>query len=93
MPSRNTSKKKGPRRRRGRNVVRLNTAALWERLTVLNRSQNWLAAEMGISPGYMSMLVNGGRSPSGRIRRRMQQALAVDDFHQLFYWEVPHGDQ
>ena len=88
MPSRNTDKKKGPRRRRGRNVVRLNATALWQRLTVLNRSQNWLAAEIGISPGYMSMLVNGERSPSGRIRRRMQQALAVDDFHQLFLLEV-----
>ena len=54
----------------------------------MNRSQNWLSAEIGISPGYMSMLVNGERSPSGRIRRRMQQALAVDDFHQLFYLEV-----
>ena len=88
MPSENTDKKKGPRRRRGRNVVRLNAAALWRRLAVMNRSQNWLAAEIGISPGYMSMLVNGERSPSGRIRRRMQQALAVDDFHQLFFLEV-----
>ena len=88
MPSRNTDKKKGPRRRRGRNVVRLNAAAIWERLDVLHRSQNWLAAEIGISRGYMSMLVNGERSPSGRIRRRMQQALAVDDFHQLFDLEV-----
>ena len=93
MPSRNTDKKKGLRRRRGRNVVRLNAEALWERLAVLNRSQNWLAAEIGISRGYMSMLVNGERSPSGRIRRRMQQVLAVDDFHQLFYLEVTHDDQ
>ena len=34
------------------------------------------------------MLVNGGRSPSGRIRRRMQKALGVDDFNQLFTLEV-----
>ena len=58
------NKKKGPRRRVGRTVVRLNTAALWERLTLLNRSQNWLAREVGVSPGYISMLVNAGRTPS-----------------------------
>ena len=40
-------------------------AALWERLTLLNRSQNWLAREVGVSPGYISMLVNAGRTPSG----------------------------
>ena len=47
-----------------------------------------LAREIGISPSYMSMLVNGERSPSGRIRRRMQKALKVDRFHQLFTLEV-----
>ena len=87
MRSRHTNKEKGPRRRGGRTVVRLDTAALWKRLTLLNRSQNWLAREIGVSPGYMSMLVNAGRSPSGRIRRRMQKALGVDEFHQLFRLE------
>ncbi len=77
----------GPRRRRGRVVVRLNTAALWERLALLGRSQNWLAREIGVSPGYVSMLVNEGRAPSGRIRERMLKALGVDDFHQLFILE------
>ena len=90
MSSENIHKKKGHRRRRGRNVVRLDTAALWKRLTTLNRSQNWLAREIGISPGYMSMLVNGERSPSGRIRRRMQKVLGVDDFNQLFTMEDRH---
>ena len=90
MRSRNNRKdsQKGPRRRGGRTVVRLNAAALWERLALLNRSQNWLAREIGVSPGYLSMLVNGGRAPSGRIRRRMLKALGVDDFHQLFRLEV-----
>ena len=82
------NKKKGPRRRVGRTVVRLNTAALWERLTLLNRSQNWLAREVGVSPGYISMLVSAGRTPSGRIRRRMLRALGFDDFDQLFTMEV-----
>ena len=92
MRSRNTDKRKSQRRHGGRTVVRLDTASLWRRLTLLNRSQNWLAREVGVSPGYMSMLVNGGRSPSGRIRRRMQKALDVDDFNQLFTLEVTDED-
>ena len=40
MRSRNTDKRRSPRKHRGRTVVRLDTAALWKRLTLLNRSQN-----------------------------------------------------
>ncbi len=83
---------RGPRRRRGRRVVRLNTAALWERLALLNRSQNWLAEEIGVSPSYVSKLVNEGHAPSGCIRRRMLKALGVDDFNQLFQLEVTDDD-
>ena len=82
------NEERGPRRRRGRNVVRLKRAALWERLAILNRSQNWLAREIGVSPGYISMLVNGGRTPSRRIRNRMLKALGLNDLHQLFRLEV-----
>ena len=87
MPSQNDNKRKGPRRSVGRTVVRLDAAALWRRLDLLNRSQNWLAREIGVSPGYMSMLVNGGRSPSGRIRRRMRKALGVTNTKELFKLE------
>ena len=87
MPSQNDNKRKGPRRSVGRTVVRLDTAALWRRLNLLDRSQNWLAREIGVSPGYMSMLVNGGRSPSGRIRRRMRKALGVTNTKELFKLE------
>lgn len=87
MNTRKVNQSKGHRRRGGRTVVRLNTAALWERLTKLNRSQNWLARQIGISPGYMSMLVNAGRTPSERIRQRMQKALGVHDFDELFTTE------
>ena len=83
-----TNESRGPRRRRGRTVVRLDTAALWKRLAALNRSQNWLAREIGASPGYVSMLVNGGRTPSGRVRKRMLKALDLNDCHQLFRLEV-----
>ena len=73
-----------------RTVVLLKTKALWERLAMLDRSQNWLARELGISKGYLSTLVNEGRAPSGRIRRRMRTVLGVEDFHELF--ELRHED-
>ena len=40
--------------------------------------------EIGVSSGYLSMLVNARRSPSGRIRRRMLEALGLTEFHDLF---------
>ena len=88
MRSQDTDEERGPRRRRGRNVVRLNRAALWERLALLERSQSWLAREIGVSPAYISMLVNGGRTPPEGIRKRMLKALGLNDFHQIFTLEV-----
>ena len=73
-----------------RTVVLLKTRVLWDRLEVLGCSQNWLAREVGISRGYLSSLVNEGRAPSGRIRRRMQRVLGVKDFDELF--ELRHED-
>ena len=73
-----------------RTVVLLKTRALWDRLELLGRSQNWLARETGISRGYLSTLVNEGRAPSGRVRRRMQTVLGVEDFDELF--ELVHED-
>ena len=75
-----------------RTVVLLKTRALWERLERLERSQNWLARQIGVSPAYVSMLVNGERAPSGRIRQRMLRALGIGDFHQLFILEESHED-
>lgn len=87
MPSSITQQQPGPRRRGGRTVVRVDAAALRRRLQALGRSQNWLAREVGVSPGYVSILVHGGRSPSRRIRRRMQTALGVNHSSELFMME------
>ena len=73
-----------------RTVVLLNTRALWDRLERLGRSQNWLARELGISRGYLSTLINNERAPSGRIRRKMQRVMGVEDFDDLF--ELRHED-
>ncbi len=69
---------------RERTTVRLKTTALWQRLESLDRSQNWLARQVGMSPGYLSNLISEERAPSGRIRRRIQKALGVPDFDELF---------
>ena len=75
--------------RRRRPVVRLKSQALWDRLAMLHRSQNWLADELGISRSHLSRLVNRERAASGRLRRRMQHVLDVEDFHELFIIEHP----
>ena len=74
-------------RRPGRTTVRVKTEALWARLALLGRSQNWLAREVGISPSYLSMLLSKRRAPSGRVRRRMQEVLGVAEFGELFALE------
>ena len=85
MASNRTDRPRGRRRRGGRRTsIRLDARSLWKRLALLNRSQNWLAQEIGISSGYMSKLITGGRAPSGRIRMRMLKALGVEDFSELF---------
>ena len=70
-----------------RTIGRLRQEALWERLTVLDRSQNWLAAEAGISRGHLSMLVNGKRAASVRVQRRLLRALGLEDGDALFTFE------
>ena len=64
-------------------AVRIKTRALWDRLDLLSRSQNWLAQEIGASPSYLSKLVSEERAPSGRIR----DALGVRDFKEMFAME------
>ena len=84
MASNRTDRPRGRRRRGAGSTVRLDARSLWKRLALLNRSQNWLAQEIGISSGYMSKLVTAGRAPSGRIRHRMLMALGIEDFNELF---------
>ena len=84
MASNRTDRPRGRRRRGAGSNVRLDARSLWRRLALLNRSQNWLAQEIGISSGYMSKLITGGRAPSGRIRQRMLKALGVENFSELF---------
>ena len=81
VPNRGTRRVK---RRRPATRVILKASVVWELLDLLDISQNELARLAGISPSHLSYLMNGVRSPSPRVRRRLQQALGVDDFHRLF---------
>ncbi len=85
--TRGFDRSRNSRRPRRRAVVRLDARTLWDRLDTLNRSQRWLARKIGVSPGYLSTLIGEGRAPSGRVRRRMQRALGVEDFGELFTLE------
>ncbi len=81
------------KRQKLRTVVRLKTQALWDRLALMGRSQSWLAREAGISHSYLSTLVNSGRAPSGRIRRRMLRVLEMKSFHELFTLRRPKDER
>ena len=69
--------------------VWLNPVAVWELLDQLDISQNQLARLAGISPGHLSLLMNGKRSPAPGVRRRLMRTLGVEDFHVLFVMERP----
>lgn len=72
--------------------VWLNPVAVWELLDLLGISQNELARRCGFSPGHLSMLMNGKRSPSPRVRRQLMEVLGVDDFEALFISERPEAE-
>lgn len=53
-------------------------------LARLNRSQNSIAKECGLSSGYMSQLLTGCRYPGPEVRERLLSAMPEITFDQLF---------
>ena len=49
--------------------------ALWERMDAHGWSQNEVARRAGISVSYLSQLMNGQRTPSGPVLRRLHEVL------------------
>lgn len=74
-------------RRAGSPRVRLKPVPLWEQISRRNLSQNELASLAGISSGYLSQLISGRKSPSPEVRRRLQKALDITGFDELFVLE------
>ena len=64
--------------------VRLDPRALWDHLTRRNMSQNELARLAELSPGYLSELVAGTKSPQAGTRRKLLAALGGLTFEDLF---------
>ena len=50
-------------------------SVLWERMDAHQFSQNEVARRVGISNGYLSDIMNGKRTPSGGVLRRLHQVL------------------
>lgn len=71
--------------------VRIKTTAVYVQLDRLHMSQSDLARKAGLTPGYVSQVISGKRTPSPAVRQRIQDALAVDDFDELFELEDPYG--
>ena len=67
--------------------ARLDQDKAWERLNLLNISQNELARRIGRSQGFVSELFNGGRCASAETRRRLMAVLGVARFEDLFILE------
>ncbi len=49
--------------------------ALWDRMDAHGYSQNQVARLAGISTGHLSLIMNGQRTPSGDVLRRLHQVL------------------
>ena len=50
-------------------------SVLWERMDAHNWSQNETARRAGISPAMLSQVMNGQRTPSGDVLRRLHEVL------------------
>ena len=71
-------------RKRSPQRVKLDDMAVRERLRRRHMTQNELAALLGITPDYLSRLLNGTRHPSPRLRRQLQETLDCAGFEELF---------
>ena len=71
--------------------VRLDQRKAWERLNVLNMSQNELARRIGRTSGYVSQMLNGERCPAPETRKRLMKVLEVSRFEDMFLLEE-NGD-
>ncbi len=53
----------------------VNPRALWDRMEAHGYSQNQVARLAGISTGHLSLIMNGQRTPSGDVLRRLHEVL------------------
>ena len=63
--------------------TKVNEMVLHDFMVKNNLSQRDLAAQLGVSAGYVCQLLCGARRPSPRLRRRMLAVLSLS-FDELF---------
>jgi hypothetical protein len=64
--------------------VKLKAKSVQLLLARKNRSQNWLANNIGTTSGYMSQLMTGSRYPSPDMRKKIMVCLDEYGFDDLF---------
>ena len=64
--------------------VLLRAGVVRDRLIRKSRSQNWLAVRLGITPGYISQIMDGCRNPSPALRQRFLDTFPECEFDDLF---------
>jgi transcriptional regulator with XRE-family HTH domain len=64
--------------------VYLKAKVVKERLIRKNKDQNWLAEHLGISPSYISQLMDGSRNPSPDVRQSFLNIFPDFEFDDLF---------
>ena len=57
--------------------------ALWDRMEAHGISQNETARRAGISPAHLSLIMNGTRTPSGDVLRRLLEVLFAPSASEL----------
>ena len=75
--------------RTARSTVEVKARAIRELMARLSLTQNGLAGLLGITSGYLSLILRGRRRPSAALRERMMHVLQAS-FDDLFY--VVHHD-
>ncbi len=61
----------------------VDTRALWDRMEAHGYSQNQTARLAGISPAHLSQIMNGQRTPSGDVLRRLHGVLFAPTAQEL----------
>lgn len=68
--------------------VLIKRRVLAEHIARRHTSQNSFALKAGISSGYIAQLLDGQRTPSGRVREKLLKATGLQ-FDDLFQIEFP----
>ena len=64
-----------PVRAESAGIPSVDQRALWDRMDAHGVSQNEAARQAGISPSHLSHIMNGSRTPSGKVLKKLHEVL------------------